>query len=131
MKISKTMRFTINNRQYENATVEVGAEATHHDLGFTDDQWAEVVLVNKDHAVYQSKLEDMVLTEVEKLAVQELRRVERFCENSDNLARDYLNACEESSPTNKPRSQHARDQETSAQSSSRRRLRRGDPQGAA
>lgn len=98
MKLSKNIRYIARIRDYETAHVEVGAEADHHDLGFTDDGWAE--LAPQHRATFTDHLEIMVINEVEKLAREELEMLAQFSEISPNLAEDFL-----STP---PRSQNAR-----------------------
>lgn len=87
MKLSKHLRFTIRVRDYENAYVEVGAEADHHDLGWSDEKWAEL---RETRASWVDQLELLLITEVEKLAREELSRVSLWAETSPNLADDYL-----------------------------------------
>lgn len=99
MRIAKTLRFNVRNREYENIQVEVTAEADQNDAESWDD------------------CEMLVTEEVEHLAVQELRRVAAICVDPDNAASDYLHAINGS--------QRANNQKTQPTATTGRRLRRG------
>jgi hypothetical protein len=120
VKLIKHIRYLVRVHDYETVHVEVGAEVDHHDLGLTDDQWAEVMTI-KDRQEGVLLLQEKLNTEVEKLAREELERIATWSEISPNLAEDFLS----SNPLPTTRSQSARTEKTDPPPASRR-LRR-DP----
>jgi hypothetical protein len=121
MKLTKQIRYTVRVRDYEIVQVEVGAEADHHDLGWSDEDWAAL---SETRSSWVDQLELLVITEVEKLAREELETVSSWSEISPNLAEDFLHSARLSSaPTQ--RNQHASAKKTTDSSPSSRRVRRG------
>lgn len=116
MKLSKNIRYLVRVRDYETVHVEVGAEADHHDLGLSDQDLADLPPTKRD--TYTNVLELLVIDEVERLAVDELRRIAQWSEIEPNLAEDFL------SSTPMPRSNRARTPQTSETPPSSR-VRRG------
>jgi hypothetical protein len=95
MKLTKHIRYLVRVRDYETVQVEVGAEADHHDLGLTDEQWTNL---NAEHQhTYVDHLELLVINEVERLAADELQRIARWSEIEPNLAEDFLSSTQRSS----------------------------------
>jgi hypothetical protein len=116
MKLSKHIRYTVRVRDYEIVQVEVGADADHHDLGWSDEDWAAL---RETRASWTDQLELLVITEVEKLAREELQIIAGWSEISPNLAEDFLHSARLSTaPT--PRSQHAPAKKTGSSTPSRR-----------
>ena len=115
MKITKHVRYTVRVREYEVVQVEVGAEADHHDLGIGDEDWTEL---DETRSSWIDQLELLVITEVEKLARDELQTIAQWSEITPNLADDFLS----SAPMQ--RSTHARNQKAGSTPASRR-VRRG------
>jgi len=119
MKLSKNIRYLVRVRDYETVQVEVGAEADHHDLGLSDEEWTNL---NAEHQhTYIDHLELLVISEVEKLARYELEIIATWSEISPNLAQDFL-----SEPTiaSLQKDNHARTPKTDPPPASRR-VRRG------
>jgi len=102
VKLSKHVRYLVRIRDYETVQIEVGAEADHHDLGYTDNEWANLLIKNRDEQTL--KLEELLVFEVERLATEELDEVAQWSEIQPNLATDYLSSARLSSA----RSQSAR-----------------------
>jgi hypothetical protein len=100
MKLSKNIRYLVRVRDYETVHVEVGAEADHRDLGYSDEGWAE--LTGQQRHNETDHLELVVISEVERLARDELHQISQWSEISPNLAEDFLS----SAPMQ--RSNHAR-----------------------
>jgi hypothetical protein len=116
VKLFKQIRYTVRVRDYEIVQVEVGAEADHHDLGWSDEDWAAL---RETRASWTDQLELLVITEVEKLAREELETVSSWTEISPNLAEDFLHSARLSSaPTQ--RSQHGTAKKAGSSASSRR-----------
>jgi len=125
MKLTKHIRYLVRVRDYETVQVEVGAEADHHDLGYSDQEWAQATPQLRHNET--DHLELVVISEVEKLARTELEIVAEWSEISPNLAEDFL-----SEPTiatmQEQRSNHARTEKTGPPPTSRRiRPRGGGP----
>lgn len=119
MKVSKHIRFTVRVRDYESAYVEVGFEGDHHDLGFADEDWAEL---RETRSSWIDQLELLVITEVEKLAREELERINSFSE-AHNIADDFLSTAP-LHPANPQRSQHGTGTKKVGSTPSRRGIRR-------
>jgi hypothetical protein len=114
MKLTKTIRYLVRVRDYETVHVEVGAEATHLDLGIDD-----ALLATFDGPTIDRRwdsLQHMVEEEVERMARQELEQIASWSEISPNLAEDFLST----TPLPTTRSQNARTQKTSTPPTSRR-----------
>jgi hypothetical protein len=90
VKVTKTIRYLVRVRDYETVHVEVGAEADHHDLGYSDQEWAQMLTATRADNV--DRLELLVITEVERLAHDELSRIAMWSEISPNLAEDFLSS---------------------------------------
>jgi hypothetical protein len=118
MKLSKTIRFTVRVRDYESVHIEVGAEASHYDLGIDDQLLATFDGPQIDRR--WDSLQRMVEDEVDRLARQELETVSELSEILPNLANDYLDAKEQED-------QHARNhqQKSATPAPASRRVRRG------
>jgi hypothetical protein len=114
MKLMKNIRYLVRVRDYETVHVEVGAEADHHDLGFTSEEWSQLAPQNR--ATFTDHLEILLIKEVEKLARHELETIAQWSEISPNLAEDFLS----SAPLPTTRSQHARTPKTGTSAASRR-----------
>jgi hypothetical protein len=101
VKLSKNVRYLVRVRDYETVHIEVGAEISHHDLGFTDDQWAK-------RSGFTAELEDLMHdqlnAEVDRIAREELTVIAGWSEISPNLAEDYLSV---EPPTTMQRKPHA------------------------
>jgi hypothetical protein len=121
MKLSKNIRYLVRVRDYETVHVEVGAEADHHDLGWSDEDWAEL---KETRASWIDQLELLVITEVEKLAREELQIIATWSEIEPNLAEDFLHSAPMSSAPIQ-RSQHAPSTKKIGSSPASRRVRRG------
>ena len=120
MKLSKNIRYLVRVRDYETVHVEVGAEADHHDMGWSDEDWAAL---GETRASWIDQLELLVITEVERLAREELSQIARWSEISPNIAEDFLSSAP-LSPAH-PRSQHATATKKVGSSAPSRRVRRG------
>lgn|SRR5215467_4420489 len=112
MKLTKHIRYTVRVREYEVVQVEVGAEADHFDLGVDSRAWAELDAATR--ATYTDHLELMVISEVDKLARDELQRISGWSEIHPNLAQDFLHSA------TTQRNQDARTQTATPPSTSRR-----------
>ena len=119
MKLSKNIRYLVRVRDYETVQVEVGAEADHHDLGYSDQDWH--TMLESERTTRIDLLELLVISEVEKLARYELEIIATWSEISPNLAQDFL-----SEPTiaSLQKDNHARTPKTDPPPASRR-VRRG------
>jgi hypothetical protein len=115
VKLSKNIRYLVRVRDYETVHVEVGAEADHHDLGWSDEDWAAL---RETRGSWIDQLELLVIGEVEKLAREELQTIAQWSEISPNLADDFL------SSAHTQRSTHATAKKAGSTASSRR-VRRG------
>jgi hypothetical protein len=120
MKLSKQIRYTVRVRDYEIVQVEVGAEADHHDLGWSDEDWAAL---RETRPSWTDQLELLVITEVEKLAREELQIIAGWSEISPNLAEDFLHSAPLSSASTQ-RSQHGTAKKKAGSTPSSRRVRR-------
>jgi len=88
MKLSKTLRIIVRVREFETVQIEVGAEASHYDLGYTDE-----ILSNANDSYrnqLNTKLEALIQSEVDKLAREELEKISTWSDFHPNLADDYL-----------------------------------------
>jgi len=128
MKLSKNIRYLVRVRDYETVHVEVMAEADHHDMGWSDEDWTAL---GETRSSWIDQLELLVITEVEKLAREELAQINRWTEISPNLAEDFLSSAPLSPVPIKPRSQHGAATAKKAGSSAQagRRVRRGGGNG--
>ena len=120
MKLSKNIRYLVRVRDYETVHVEVGAEADHHDLGWSDEDWAAL---RETRPSWIDQLELLVITECERLAVEELQRIAQFSEISPNLADDFLSSAT-LQPAHVQRSQHATTTKKTGSTQAGRRVRR-------
>lgn len=120
VRLSKNIRYTVRVRDYETVQVEVGAVADHHDLGWSDEDWAEL---KETRASWIDQLELLVINEVEKLAREELQTISAWSEISPNLAEDFLHSAP-LSPAPIQRSQHGTANKKADSSASSRRVRR-------
>jgi hypothetical protein len=119
VKLSKNIRYLVRVRDYETVHVEVGAEADHHDLGWSDEDWAEL---KETRASWIDQLELLVITEVERLAREELQTIATWSEIEPNLAEDFLHSAPMSSAPIQ-RSQHAPSAKKTGSTPSSRRIR--------
>jgi hypothetical protein len=119
VKLSKNIRYLVRVRDFETVHIEVGAEADHHDLGYSDQDWS--AMLDKQRTTNIDHLELLVIEEVDRLARRELEAVAEWSEISPNLAEDYL----ETKPAYLQRSQHAYNKKTDPPASGGRRIRRG------
>jgi hypothetical protein len=120
VKVSKNIRYLVRIRDYETIHIEVGAEADHHDLGWSDEDWSQI---QENRGSWIDQLELLVITEVEKLAREEMARIVQWSEIEPNLAEDFLSSAP-LSPAH-PRSQHATATKKVGSSAPSRRVRRG------
>jgi len=88
MKLSKQLRYLVRVRDYETVQVEVAAEADYRDLGIADPDAAH--MRPEERIKYTDLLHDLVNKEVDKLAREELVRINQWSEISPNLAEDFL-----------------------------------------
>lgn len=88
MKLSKQLRYLVRIRDYETVQVEVSAAVDHYDLGYTDADWAGQ-LDNRREKLTE-ELHRLVDAEVDKLAREELVKINQWSEISPNLADDFL-----------------------------------------
>ena len=116
MKLTKHIRYLVRVRDYETVQVEVGAEADHHDLGLSDEDWTALDAAHR--RTYTDHLELLIIEEVERLATEELQQVNQWSDISPNLAEDFLLA-------QKKRSQNGRANTKADTPSSSRRVRPG------
>ena len=103
MKLSKNCRYLVRVRDYETVHIEVGAEISHHDIGYDDDHWTELSEKIRDEET--ETLHEMLNTEVDRIAREELAVIAGWSEISPNLAEDYLSV---EAPTNLQRKPHAK-----------------------
>ena len=103
MKVSKNIRYLVRIRDYETIHIEVGAEADHHDLGWSDEDWSQI---QENRGSWIDQLELLVITEVEKLAREEMARIVQWSEIEPNLAEDFLSSAPLSPVPPHARSQH-------------------------
>jgi hypothetical protein len=115
VKLTKNIRYLVRVRDYETVHVEVGAEADHHDLGWSDEDWAAL---RETRPSWIDQLELLVITEVEKLAREELHQINQWSEISPNLAEDFLSSAPLSPAPTQQRSQHGTDKKTGSPPSS-------------
>jgi hypothetical protein len=113
VKLSKNVRYLVRVRDYETIHVEVGAEASHYDLGIDDQHLASLDGAQIDRK--WDSLQRMVEIEVDRLAREELTIIAGWSEISPNLAEDYLSV---EPPTTVQRNQHANNKKTGARSAS-------------
>jgi len=129
VKLSKNVRYLIRIRDYETAHIEVGAEISHHDLGFTDEEWAHlrdptrttVRDPNKVRDRYVESMHALLNEEVDRIAREEMTVISGWSEISPNLAEDYLSV--EPPPATMQRKPHAT--KTGPKPASGRGVRRG------
>jgi hypothetical protein len=119
VKLAKTCRYLVRVRDYETAHIEVGAEISHHDVGFTDERWAQLSVKSRNDHV--GDIRAVLNHEVDRLAREELETIAEWSEISPNLAQDYLDTY--APPTPMQRKPHAKKTGTNAPSS--RGIRRG------
>jgi hypothetical protein len=117
MKLSKNIRYLVRVRDYETVHVEVGAEADHHDMGWSDEDWAAL---GETRASWIDQLELLVITEVERLAREELSQIARWSEISPNIAEDFLSSAPLSPVPPHARSQHGTAKKAGSTATSRR-----------
>jgi hypothetical protein len=119
VKLSKNVKYLVRVRDYETVHIEVGAEISHYDLGYDDQAWTEL---NPDaREKWADVLHNMVNTEVDRIAREELTVVAGWSEISPNLAEDYLSVEPHTTMQRKP---HAT-KKTGSQSTPSRAIRRG------
>ena len=117
MKLTKNCRYLVRVRDYETAHIEVGAEISHHDIGYDDDAWACAEPYKRSKGA--DTMRAMLNIEVDRLAREELETIAEWSEISPNLAEDYLQT---PPPANLQRNQHAK--KTGSQSAPSGGLRR-------
>jgi hypothetical protein len=102
VKLSKNVRYLVRVRDYETIHVEVGAEISHYDLGIDDAHWAD--LFSDPREQFINRMHEMLATEVDRIAREELAIIAGWSEISPNLAEDFLSV---ESPTTMQRNHHA------------------------
>jgi len=88
MKLSKNIRYLVRVRDYETVHVEIGAEASHLDLGIDDDDLTK--LSPEEWDTLAKSLRAMVDSECHQLARSELEVISEWSEIEPNLAQDFL-----------------------------------------
>jgi hypothetical protein len=104
VKISKNVKYLVRVRDYETAHVEVGAEISHHDISYDDDNWAVLSKRQRDELI--ETMHAMLNHEVDRIAREELEIIAGWSEISPNLALDFLSV--EPPPATMQRKPHAR-----------------------
>jgi hypothetical protein len=118
VKLSKHTRYLVRVRDYETVQVECGAEISHYDLGYGDEEWAGLT-IERRHELIEG-LHRQLIYEVDQIAREELEVIAGWSEINPNLAEDYLS---EKPPTTMQRKPDAKTTSTTATSS--RNIRRG------
>jgi hypothetical protein len=103
MKLSKNCRYLVRVRDYETVHIEVGAEISHFDMGFDNEDWAGLTQLRRERCT--ETLHNMLDKEVDRIARAELKTVAQWSEINPNLAEDYL---ETPPPTTMQRNNHAK-----------------------
>lgn len=88
MKLSKTIHYHVRVRDYETIYVEVGATASHLDLGVTDE--ALPLMTEAEWGTMVESLRAMVDSECHENARTELTVISEWSEIEPNLAQDFL-----------------------------------------
>ena len=88
VKISKNVKYLVRVRDYETAHVEVGAEISHFDIGYDDENWAVLSKRQRDELI--ETMHTLLDSEVDRIAREELGIIAGWSEITPNLALDYL-----------------------------------------
>jgi hypothetical protein len=105
VKLSKNCRYLVRVRDYETVHIEVGAEISHFDVGYTNEELARDTRDEDVSGRITDLMREMLNKEVDRLAREELETVAEWSEVSPNLAEDYLDT---PPPTTVQRSHHAK-----------------------
>jgi hypothetical protein len=84
MEIQVRESFKVNVAQYESRDLEVLVRATHHDLGFSDDELAKLGSEEFDKLV--TGLHELVAKEIRSELLLRLPALDSVSNSSDNLA---------------------------------------------